>query len=157
MTQRATVNMMTSSNGNIFRVTGPLCGEFTGPVTGEFPLQRPVMRSFDVFFDLRLNKRFANHRDVGDLRRHRAHYDVTAMNHCHMWRVLHQERNECGFRSEPYRSSTKPTLKYNQYDPGFIVNAINIRGLALFGLHSKTNDQDKGTFNIFQFIFSELV
>ena len=24
------VNMMTSSNGNIFRATGPLCGEFTG-------------------------------------------------------------------------------------------------------------------------------
>ena len=23
-------NMMTSPNGNIFRVTGPLCGEFTG-------------------------------------------------------------------------------------------------------------------------------
>ena len=22
--------MMTSSNGNIFRITGPLCGEFTG-------------------------------------------------------------------------------------------------------------------------------
>ena len=48
-------NMMTSSNGNIFRVTGPLCGEFTGP--GEFPTQRPVTRSFDVYFDLRLNKR----------------------------------------------------------------------------------------------------
>ena len=45
---------MTSSNGNIFRVTGPLCGEFTGP--GEFPTQRPVARSSDVFFDLRLNK-----------------------------------------------------------------------------------------------------
>ena len=27
------------------------------PVTGEFPAQRPVTRSFDVFFDLRLNKR----------------------------------------------------------------------------------------------------
>ena len=47
--------MMTSSNGNIFRVTGPLCGEFTGP--GESPTQRTVTRSFDVFFDLRLNKR----------------------------------------------------------------------------------------------------
>ena len=46
--------MMTSSNGNIFRVTGPLCGEFTGP--GEFPAQEPVTRGFDVFFDLRLNK-----------------------------------------------------------------------------------------------------
>ena len=49
--------MMTSSNGNIFRVTGPLCGEFTGP--GKFPTQRPVTRSFDVFFDLRLNKRLS--------------------------------------------------------------------------------------------------
>ena len=27
------------------------------PVTGEFPSQRPVTRSFDVSFDLRLNKR----------------------------------------------------------------------------------------------------
>ena len=49
--------MMTSSNGNILRVTGPLCGEFTGP--GEFPAQRPVTRSFDVYFDLRLNKRLS--------------------------------------------------------------------------------------------------
>ena len=50
-------SMMTSSNGNIFRVTGPLCGEFTGP--GEFPAQRPVTRSFDVFFDLHPNKRLS--------------------------------------------------------------------------------------------------
>ena len=28
-------------------------------VTGEFPAQRPVARSFDVFFDLRLNKRLS--------------------------------------------------------------------------------------------------
>ena len=49
--------MMTSSNGNIFRVTGHLCGEFTGP--GEFPTQRPVTRNFDVYFDLRPNKRFS--------------------------------------------------------------------------------------------------
>ena len=48
-------SMMTSSNGNIFRITDPLSGEFIGP--GEFPTQRPVTRSFDVFFDLRLNKR----------------------------------------------------------------------------------------------------
>ena len=51
------VIMMTSSSGNSFRITGPLCGEFI--VTGEFPSQRPVTRSFDVFFDLRLNKRLS--------------------------------------------------------------------------------------------------
>ena len=32
-----------------------LCGKFTGP--DEFPAQRPVTRSFDVFFDLHPNKR----------------------------------------------------------------------------------------------------
>ena len=29
------------------------------PVTGEFPAQRPVTRNFDVFFDLRVNKRLS--------------------------------------------------------------------------------------------------
>ena len=29
------------------------------PVPGEFPTQRPVTQSFDVFFDLRLNKRLS--------------------------------------------------------------------------------------------------
>ena len=48
------IAMMTSSNGNIFRVTDHLCGKFTGPRS-----QRPVTRSFDVFFDLRPNKRLS--------------------------------------------------------------------------------------------------
>ena len=51
------VIMMTSSNGNSFRVTGHLCGN--SPVTIEFPTQRPVTQSFDVFFDLHLNKRLS--------------------------------------------------------------------------------------------------
>ena len=29
------------------------------PVSGEFPAQRPVTQSFDIFFDLRLNKRLS--------------------------------------------------------------------------------------------------
>ena len=49
------------------------------PVTGEFPAQRPVTRSFDVFFGLCLNKRLINTRETGDLRRHGSHYDVTVM------------------------------------------------------------------------------
>ena len=53
-----------------------LC-EGNSSVTSEYPLQRPVTWCFDVFFDLRLNKRWVNSRDAGDLRRHRAHYDVT--------------------------------------------------------------------------------
>ena len=53
---------MTSSTGNIFRVTGLLWGEFTGhwwPVDPPHKVQRPVTRGFDVFFDLCLNKRLS--------------------------------------------------------------------------------------------------
>ena len=50
-------NMMTSSNGNIFRVTDHLCGEFTGQRW--ITRKRPVMRSFDVFFDLCPHKRLS--------------------------------------------------------------------------------------------------
>ena len=46
--------MMTPSKGNIYALLA-LC-EDNSPVTGEFLSQRPVTRSFDVFFDLRLNK-----------------------------------------------------------------------------------------------------
>ena len=49
--------MMTSSNGNIFRVTGSLCEEFTGHRW--ITTQRQVTRSFDVFSYLRLNKRLS--------------------------------------------------------------------------------------------------
>ena len=31
--------------------------EGNSPASGEFPAQRPVTRSFDVFFDMCLNKR----------------------------------------------------------------------------------------------------
>ena len=45
-----------------------------------FPLQRPVMRRFDIFFDLRLNKQFSKQMEAGDLRHHHAHCDVTVIN-----------------------------------------------------------------------------
>ena len=41
--------------------------------------QRPVTRSFDAFFDLRLNKRLSKNGGAGDLRRHRAHCDVRVL------------------------------------------------------------------------------
>ena len=50
------------------------------PVTGEFPAQRPVTRNFDVFFDLRLNKRLSKQSwSASDFSYRRAHSDVTVM------------------------------------------------------------------------------
>ena len=51
--------MMTSSNGNIFLVTGPLWGKSTCDRWTPPPSQKPVTRSIDVFFDLLLKKRLS--------------------------------------------------------------------------------------------------
>ena len=53
----STFHMVTSSNGNIFRVTALWAGN--SPVTGEFPSQNPVTQSFDISFDLGMNKRLS--------------------------------------------------------------------------------------------------
>ena len=46
--------MMTSSNGTFSALLAICAGN--SPVSGDFPAQRPVTRSFGVFFDLRLYK-----------------------------------------------------------------------------------------------------
>ena len=53
-----TLNMMTSSNGNKFSALLAISAG-NSSVSGEFPAQRPVTRSFDVFFDLHPNKRLS--------------------------------------------------------------------------------------------------
>ena len=75
VSQRYECSVMTLSNGNICRVTGPLWGE----PTGVFPSQRPVTRSFNIFFICALTSDWANSRDVAGFRPHRAHRDVTLM------------------------------------------------------------------------------
>ena len=57
VTQCHQVHMKTSSNGNIFHVTGSLWGEST--CHRWIPSQRLVTRTFDVSFDVRLSKRLS--------------------------------------------------------------------------------------------------
>ena len=49
------------------------------PVHSEFLAHRPVMQSFDVYFDMHRINGWVNNREAGDLRRHHAHYDVIEM------------------------------------------------------------------------------
>ena len=57
--------MMASSNGIIFRVTGPLCGN--SQVTDEFATQRPMTRSFDVMFSLIWINGWENNGEAGQI------------------------------------------------------------------------------------------
>ena len=89
------------------------------PVTGEFPAQRPVTLSFDVFFDLRRNTRLSkqlwdwingwvNNREAGYLRRHRGHHDVIVMYPC--------------------QTSTAQPLKFGN---GEVINVIKVPGIKV--------------------------
>ena len=49
------------------------------PVTGKFPAQRPVTRSFMFSLICAWINGWVNNGEAGDLRRHRAHYDVAIM------------------------------------------------------------------------------
>ena len=71
-------SMMTSSNGKIFRVTGPLWGESTGHRWIPFT---KASDSGALMFSLicTWTNSWANHRDAGDLRRHGVYYDVTVI------------------------------------------------------------------------------
>ena len=63
------------------------------PVTAEFPAQRRGTRSFDVFFICSWINGRANNREAGDLRRHRAHYDVTVMGYFNIiWKYFFIDR-----------------------------------------------------------------
>ena len=48
-------------------------------VNGEFPSQRPVMRSFDAPLICALNKRLSKQLEAGDLRCHGAYYYIIVM------------------------------------------------------------------------------
>ena len=79
-------NLMTSSNGNIFRVTVHLCGS---PHKGQW---RGALMVYLIC--TRING-WVNNGEVGGLRRHLAHYDVTVMKsppfsrrHIHQWKCM---------------------------------------------------------------------
>ena len=76
--------MMTSSNENIFRVTGPLCGKFTGHRW--IPLTKASDAGLWCFlWSATWINGWVNNREAGDLSRHRAHYDVTVMLEQRQW------------------------------------------------------------------------
>ena len=104
--------MMTSSNGDISALLALCAGN--SPVTGEFPSQRPVTRSFDVFFDLRLNKRL--------IKQSRRGWFETPSHP--LWRYC----NDIAQRISVYNTTLPDTTKYlsmtNHKPIGFIMPLI---------------------------------
>ena len=73
------VFIMTSSNGNICSVTSRLCGEFTGQRWVNSPHKGQWRGGLMFSLICVWTNGWVNNREAGDLRCHRAHYDVIIM------------------------------------------------------------------------------
>ena len=76
-TLRCPYFMMTSSNENVFRITGHFAGNSLATVNFPHKGKWRGALTFSLFWAW-MNG-WLNNRETGDLRRHRAHYDVTVM------------------------------------------------------------------------------
>ena len=72
-------HMMLPWNGNLFRVTGHLCGEFSGPrwIPHKGQWRGVLMFSF-IYAQI---NGWVNNRKAGDLGHHHVYYDITVMTH----------------------------------------------------------------------------
>ena len=123
--RKSNIAMVTSSNGNIFRVTGHLCGEFTG--RRWIPHTKTSDAELWCFFICV----WINDREADDLRRYRAHYGVTVMqSYCfhvesffsclgkyvkvlyHNWPVLDVLDGSIFVNGESIKFICIPTLRY---------------------------------------------
>ena len=98
--------------------------------TGEFPSQRPVTRSFDVFFDLRLNKRLRKQSWGWCLRRHYAHYDVIVL--CLTRRIYSPNLKSCHVKTP------KQTMHSMRFRHLFFINKWDIVGNIYNRKHTDT-------------------
>ena len=99
------------------------------PVIGEFPAQRPVTPSFEIFLICAWINSWVNNREAGDLRRHRAH-DVSAMSNQHLithgvlsmtssWTVHCNSRSNCRLIFSPCSIRTNVYLRKSRFIDSF--------------------------------------
>ena len=100
------------------------------PVHGEFPAQRPVKRSFDVFFDLRLNKRLS--------KQSWGWWSETPSSSS-LWRHRNVYVNACLYNDTFWCTSIHIANIRQSGDRRSIIMEIHIDGLVQYGSNSIAN------------------
>ena len=117
--------MMTSPNGKIFRVTGPLCGEFTGHRW--IPRTKASEAEFWCFFSIcAWINGWVNNHEASDLRRHGAHYDVIVIGIAALYARF--------YKFEQQLNSWRPSDAYMRQ--WIIPPLLQIMACRLFGTNS---------------------
>ena len=107
--------MVTSSNGNIFRDTGPLSDEFTGHRW--IPLTKASEAELWCFLWCApwINNCVYN-REAGELRRHRAHYDITVMECWRFIRSMQKNTHQLRQTGSQHCNRLQPRWRHNLCD-----------------------------------------
>ena len=123
------IHTMTSSNGNISRVIGLLCGEFTGELPHKGLWRRALMFSLICAW----TGGWVDNRHVSDWRRHRAHYEVTVMGVA--WWTSRNDRTEHirGYATHIMKRENK--RQYNFYEFTCLVSIWGTPEMALSVSH----------------------
>ena len=100
--------IMTSSNGNIFRVTGPLCGNSPNRSPVNSPHKNQWRGALMFSLICARKKDWVNNREAGDWKHHRAHYADTVMYMVFFVRILNCIR-------ENYQKSMRKLLVTNSH------------------------------------------
>ena len=93
------------------------------PVTGEFPSQRPVTRSFDIFSLIcAWINGWVNNGEAGDLRRNFAHYDVIVM--CVVHHGISHNKYLCACYLSRFRGTTHRPRSLSQNPSEVFISLI---------------------------------
>ena len=134
--------MMTSPNGNIFRVTGHLCahkGQWRGSL---------MFSLICVWIN-----GWVNNREAGDLRRYHTHYDVIVM---WIWKCLAECRPLCS-GLDVLRSFT--ILQNTQHDKEYSCNFIHVKACRVYYLKTKNtvNEECKTILSALQNLLNRIL
>ena len=125
--------MMTSSNGNIFRVTGPLWGNSPVPVNSPHKGQWCGALMFSLI-SIWING-WVNNREAGDLRRYRDHYDVrsNANASTYSWVCMQKSKIPDSLTMHMFISRFHNTHWYNKWSPCYIPSRISGKSPLAYG------------------------
>ena len=115
--------MMTSPNGNMFRVTGFVRRIHRSPVN--FPHKGQWRRALMFSLICAWINGWINNRDASDLRRHRAHYDVTIMLQIS---IIHVSISCFAFQLRLLTLPNVALIHFTQYGD----NCLTVCGIDLF-------------------------
>ena len=123
---------MTSSNGNILRVTDPLCGEFSGHRWITLT-KASGAELWNFLWSAPWINGWVDNREAGNLRRHRAQYDVIVMKYgyinCMTWGKIIWLYNH---NMTKHNLTVADSMKYRAYsrDGHFLVVPVPTAGIS---------------------------